>query len=207
MTGRKDMVTLAMAFLTKEEQVDMAQRVVALHPDALTHVVGLVRASTVAEETQDGEFHFDLKTLPMATLLAIRAYMDRVAMPPPPSLRPLRKKRAVPPQRRTTRPRIHTCPHCGKSYTTKTILCDHVLLHTHEKSYECDQCGKSFSNKANLIRHARLHTGELPFACMFCRRPFGQSSNCKMHERRCGGYTMPVKRRVQSLEFTVQYTD
>lgn len=195
-----------MAFLTKEEQVDMARRLVALHPDALTHVVELVRASTMTEETEDGEFHFDLKTLPMATLLAIRAYLDRVAMPPPPPEgRILRKKkRATAPQNRTKRPRIHQCPHCDKAYTTTSILNDHVRLHTHERPYACAACGKTFSNSANLGRHMRSHTGQQPFACMFCGRPFSQSSNCKLHEKRCGGYTTPVKKRVQSLEFTVQ---
>ncbi|AET41658.1 C2H2-type zinc finger protein Ecym_8388 [Eremothecium cymbalariae DBVPG len=52
-----------------------------------------------------------------------------------------------------------TCHICLKSFTRKTSLQTHMLIHTKVKPYRCSyqRCNKTFNVKSNLYRHERIH--------------------------------------------------
>ncbi|AGO11723.1 AaceriADL051Wp [[Ashbya] aceris (nom. inval.)] len=52
-----------------------------------------------------------------------------------------------------------TCDICRKSFTRKTSLQTHMLIHTKAKPYRCPYrtCNKTFNVKSNLYRHERIH--------------------------------------------------
>lgn len=51
----------------------------------------------------------------------------------------------------------HTCPLCGKSFTRRLILADHIKSHKGIRNNECEECGKAFTRKNDLRRHQKIH--------------------------------------------------
>lgn len=78
---------------------------------------------------------------------------------------------------------IQVCNECKKSFTNKTDLKAHMLIHTGEKPFECLKCGQRFAHKSNLMKHHSVHTQEKPFSCHLCSASFALKSGLKLHWR------------------------
>lgn len=118
-------------------------------------------------------------------------------------------------QQKHTKQFSFCCDRCGKGFTLKRALDNHLLLHAGEFRYQCElcgklfiqrysldnhlrkhegrfrltcqQCGKGFMCRNSLHIHTRTHTGERPFVCQHCGKCFSSSSNLVAHIRVCSG--------------------
>lgn len=79
--------------------------------------------------------------------------------------------------------RPYKCPHCTKDFASKYTLTAHMKIHYDRKRpYECKECGKSFFNNQNLIQHERTHTGVKEYECEVCHKQFGTPHNLEVHK-------------------------
>ena len=92
------------------------------------------------------------------------------------------------------------CKVCGKSYTDRSYLKQHMMSHSGEKPFSCTECGESFKNKKLLRDHKLLHTNEKPYQCTVCGRCF--RLNCVLREHM---FTHSEKRNFQCVECGKSY--
>lgn len=76
------------------------------------------------------------------------------------------------------------CPICKCNFHTQSLLNNHMISHTDQKSYECKICEKSYKRLKDLKGHMNFHTGKRPYSCNWCDRTFVDGSNCRKHKLR-----------------------
>merc|ERR1712129_113244 len=81
------------------------------------------------------------------------------------------------------RPFICSFDSCGKRFTTKTGLNEHIKRHIGDKRHKCPYCNKAFVSSSNLKGHIRTHTGEKPFECKHCEMKFSHNNSLRTHIR------------------------
>jgi KRAB domain-containing zinc finger protein len=57
------------------------------------------------------------------------------------------------------------CHICGRGFSVKSYLHNHIRTHTGDKPYKCDVCGKGFSQNSILQNHIKTHSGDKPYKC------------------------------------------
>ncbi|GIY56672.1 hypothetical protein CDAR_121781 [Caerostris darwini] len=53
--------------------------------------------------------------------------------------------------------KIHRCTICNYSTPKTTNLNTHMMMHTGQKPFKCIHCPKSFTTKSNLKQHYLVH--------------------------------------------------
>lgn len=78
---------------------------------------------------------------------------------------------------------IQSCPECGKSFTNKSALAKHRLIHSNERKYACHLCDKSFKRQDHLNGHLQTHQERKPFVCKApgCDKSYCDSRSLKRH--------------------------
>ncbi|CAD5207759.1 unnamed protein product [Bursaphelenchus okinawaensis] len=76
----------------------------------------------------------------------------------------------------------HKCEDCGKLFSRRWLLKNHMRSHTGQKPYRCAHCGKAFADRSNLRAHMHTHTGEKKFKCNNCHKSFALKSYLNKHK-------------------------
>jgi DNA-directed RNA polymerase subunit RPC12/RpoP len=65
---------------------------------------------------------------------------------------------------RQEKPFACTWPDCGRSFTLKVSLVDHVRADHENRRFECEHCGKKFKGRTSFRMHVYdKHVEEKPF--------------------------------------------
>ncbi|XP_047430539.1 zinc finger protein 91-like [Mugil cephalus] len=77
----------------------------------------------------------------------------------------------------------HTCPECGKTFSSSSNLKSHLIAHSSVQSFKCTQCDKSYKRHKDLKLHLRRHpTPKTPsIACSQCEKTFSSQFLLEVH--------------------------
>ncbi|XP_078146967.1 uncharacterized protein LOC144542977 isoform X1 [Centroberyx gerrardi] len=74
------------------------------------------------------------------------------------------------------------CGVCGKCLEPDMNLMSHLQTHAQETEV-CHICGKQFGTINALEKHIGAHTGDMPYKCLVCEKGFDHSGHLKTHMR------------------------
>ena len=81
--------------------------------------------------------------------------------------------------------KLFTCPkaNCGKSYTRRSNLVNHLRAHSGERPFKCRYpgCRSAFTRSSYLSSHVKTHQPERPFQCAFCLGVFSSKRGLIKH--------------------------
>lgn len=98
----------------------------------------------------------------------------------------------------------HLCSHCGKGFIYRSLLQEHMNIHTGIRPYQCDKCSASkwiyfhknishiqmnvgistdFASRQNLRMHKRSHEPVKRHVCTECGRGFQKNNKLRIHMR------------------------
>lgn len=80
--------------------------------------------------------------------------------------------------------REHECEVCGKKFTTKPSLTQHMAIHNGQYDLQCKVCEKKFKFKASLYIHEQTHSGKKVWSCSQCHRSFRWRTHLTRHMKR-----------------------
>ncbi|XP_072318454.1 uncharacterized protein [Eucyclogobius newberryi] len=73
--------------------------------------------------------------------------------------------------------RPFSCSECGKSFTLKSKLNKHMLVHSEEIPHKCSVCAKSFKFKSSVTNHEKIFHN----ICRVCETGFKDETSRKLH--------------------------
>ncbi|KAM7372045.1 hypothetical protein PAMP_009241 [Pampus punctatissimus] len=110
--------------------------------------------------------------------------------------------------------KLHTCPHCNRSFKSlnyfrfhvkghlgykpfKCTLCQreflsgyllkkHMEQHVSERRYKCGECGKLYKTIGHVREHMRAHSDERPYHCIRCNKGYKTKNALQVHQRTHG---------------------
>ncbi|KAK2833510.1 hypothetical protein Q5P01_017399 [Channa striata] len=113
-----------------------------------------------------------------------------------------------------TSSKLHTCPHCNRSFKGlnyfrfhvkrhlgykpfKCTLCQkefltgyllkkHMEVHVSERRYKCGECGKLYKTVGHVREHMRAHSDERPYHCVRCNKGYKTKNALQVHQRTHG---------------------
>ncbi|XP_059203234.1 transcription factor E4F1 isoform X2 [Centropristis striata] len=113
-----------------------------------------------------------------------------------------------------TSSKLHTCPHCNRSFKglnyfrfhvkghlgykpfkctlchkeflTGYLLKKHMEVHVSERRYKCGECGKLYKTIGHVREHMRAHSDERPYRCTRCNKGYKTKNALQVHQRTHG---------------------
>ncbi|AWP18869.1 putative transcription factor E4F1 [Scophthalmus maximus] len=110
--------------------------------------------------------------------------------------------------------KLHTCPHCNRSFKglnyfrfhvkghlgykpfkctlchkeflTGYLLKKHMEVHVSERRYKCGECGKLYKTVGHVREHMRAHSDERPYHCGRCSKGYKTKNALQVHQRTHG---------------------
>ncbi|EDW02312.1 transcription factor grauzone [Drosophila grimshawi] len=71
---------------------------------------------------------------------------------------------------------------CGRKFTQRKVLAEHVLVHWNPDHFKCTTCEKSFQNSRHLESHQQIHMAKLSFQCEICSKVFTSKTAIEYHK-------------------------
>lgn len=71
---------------------------------------------------------------------------------------------------------------CGRKFTQRKVLAEHVLVHWNPEHFKCITCSKAFQNSRHLESHQQVHVAKVSFQCDLCSKVFLSKTAIDYHK-------------------------